>query len=84
MGRMNDPNYCLFHRMVHHSTSRCFVLKNKIQTLVDAGVLTLTSEQKKVTANMVTLYFGTFPKMMVQDGLTPVRKARLDVFNPVA
>ena len=48
-----------------------------------AGVLTLKSEQKKVTANIVTLNFGTFPKMTVQDGLVPVPKARLDVINPM-
>ena len=37
VGRTNDPNYCLFHRMVHHPTNKCFVLKDKIQALVDAG-----------------------------------------------
>ena len=60
VGHTNDPNYCLFHRMIHHPTSRCFILKNKIQALVDTGVLTLKLEQKKVTANMVTFHFGTF------------------------
>jgi len=65
MGRTNDPSYCLFHIMVHHPTSRCFVLKDKIQALVDAGVLALKSEQKKVTANIVTLNFGTFPMTTV-------------------
>jgi len=33
---------------------------------------------------MVTLNFGTFPKMTVQDGLVPIPKARLDVINPMA
>ena len=47
VGRTNDPNYCLFHRMVHHPTNKCFVLKDKIRALVDARVLTLKSEQKK-------------------------------------
>jgi len=70
--------------MVHYLTSRCFVFKEKIQVLVDAGVLTLKSEQKKVTANTATLNFGTFPKMTVQDGLVPVPKARLDIINPMA
>ena len=65
MRHMNDPNCCLFHRMVHNPTSRCFVLKDKIQTLVDARVLTLKSEQKKVTVNMVTLNFETFLKMTI-------------------
>ena len=58
MGRTSDPNYCFFHWMIHHPTDKCFVLKDKIQALVEAGVLTLKSEQKKVTANMVTLEFG--------------------------
>ena len=78
MVRTNDPNYCLFHRMVHHPTSRCFVFKDKIQVLVDAGVLTLTSKQLKVTTNMVTLNFGTFPKTIIQDGVTLIPKARLN------
>ena len=81
--RTNDPNYCLFHRMVHHHTSKCFVLKDKIQALEDVGVLTLKSEQKKVTTNTVTLNFRTFLKMTVQDEYVPVPKARLDVINPI-
>ena len=70
--------------MVHHLTSKYFVLKDKIQALVDAGVLTLKSEQKKVTANMVTLNFRTFPKVTIPDGLAPFLKARLAVINSLA
>jgi len=70
--------------MVHHSTSKYFILKDKIQELVDAGVLILKSEQKKVLTNMVTLNFRTFLKMMVQNRVTPVPKARLDVINLMA
>jgi len=84
MGRMNDPNYCLFHRMVHHPTNKCFVLKDKIQALVDAGVLTLKLEQKKVTANMVTLEFGKTPKVTVPNGTFPIPAAWLEVKHPSA
>jgi len=70
--------------MVHHPTSKYFVLKDKIQALVDARVLILKSEQKKVTANMVTPHFGTFPKTTVQDGVTLIPKARPDVINPMS
>ena len=48
------------------------------------GVLTLKSEQKKVTANMVTLNFGTFSKITVQDELVSIPKVRLDVINSMA
>ena len=70
--------------MVQYPNSICFFLKDNIQVLVDAGVLTLKSEQKKVTTNMVTLNFVSFSKMTVQDGLVPVPKARLNVINPMA
>jgi len=65
--------------MVHHPTNKCFVLKDKIQALVDVGVLTLKSEQKKVTANMVTLEFGKTLKVTVPDGTFPIPEARLEV-----
>jgi len=44
VGRTNDHNYCLFHRIVHHPTCRCNVFKDKIQALIEAGVLTLKSK----------------------------------------
>jgi len=49
VGQTNDPDYCLFYRMVHHPTCRCNVLKDKIQALIEAGVLTLKSEYKRAT-----------------------------------
>ena len=84
VGRTNDPNYCLFHKMVHHPMNKCFVLKDKIQALVNVGVLTLKSEQKKVTSNMVTLEFSTIPKVTVLDRSPPIPKVQLEINNPSA
>ena len=84
IGRTNDPKYCLYHRMIHHPTDKCYVLKDRIQALVDAGVLTLKTEQKKVTANMVTLEFGKAPKVTVPDGTYSVPAPRLEVKHPPA
>jgi len=36
--------------MVHHPTCRYNILKDKIQALIEAGVLTLKSEYKRATA----------------------------------
>ena len=47
VGRTSDHNYCLFHRMVHHPNNKYFVLKDKIQALVDVGVLTLKLRTKE-------------------------------------
>jgi len=65
VGCTSDPNYCLFHLMVHHPTSKCFVLKDKIQALIEASDLTLRSKLEKVTANMMTLNFKNFSKVTV-------------------
>lgn len=35
-----------------------FIVKDKIQALVEAGVLCLNGENKQVTTNMVSLQFG--------------------------
>ena len=80
----NDPKYCLYHRMINHPTDKCYVLKDRIQALIDAGVLTLKAEQKKVTANMVTLEFSKTPKVTVPDGTYPVPTPRLEVKHPAA
>ena len=29
-GKVNDPNYCKYHRLVSHPTQHCFVLKERI------------------------------------------------------
>ena len=44
------PDEVVFHRMVHHPTCRCNVLKDKIQALIEASVLTLKLEHKRATA----------------------------------
>ena len=36
-----DPKYCAYHRRILHPTKACFALKNSIQTLVEAGVISL-------------------------------------------
>ena len=31
--RVNDPNYCKYHRLISHPVEKCFVLKDKIMEL---------------------------------------------------
>jgi len=58
------------------------MLKDRIQALIEAGVLSLKSEQKKVTTNMVSFNFGSFSEMTIQDGLTPMPKGKIKVTGP--
>ena len=49
--KIDDPSYCLYHRMLGHPTKNCYI-KDVLQALIDAKVLKFRPEQKKVTANM--------------------------------
>ncbi|XP_020245351.1 uncharacterized protein LOC109823481 [Asparagus officinalis] len=56
--KTGDPSYNAYHRFLGHHTFKCYILKDKLQVLYDAGVLKKENVQKKVTTNMITLSFG--------------------------
>jgi len=59
VGKTDNLNYCLYHRMLGHPTKSCYIFKDILQVLIDVEVLKLRPEQKKVTANMTSfLQFG--------------------------
>ena len=61
VGKIDDLNYYLYHRMLGHPTKSCYIFKDVLQVPIDAKVLKLHPEQKKVTTNltaMTPLQFG--------------------------
>ena len=71
VGKTDNPNYCLYHRMLGHPTKSCYIFKDILQALIDAEVLKLRPEQKKVTANMtsdyssICIFIITFPYLFL-------------------
>jgi len=58
----------------------CYIFKDILQALIDADVLKLHLEQKKVTTNLTSLQFGKeLPS--VPAGLFPIPKGELRVIN---
>ncbi|KAL0366237.1 UNVERIFIED_CONTAM: hypothetical protein Sradi_3513800 [Sesamum radiatum] len=45
VGRVNDPKYCKYHRVVSHPIERCFVVKEKIMALAKEGKIILDVEE---------------------------------------
>ena len=77
VGKSDNPNYCLYHRMLGHPTKSCYVFKYILQALIDAEVLKLHPEQKKVTANMTSfLQFEKQPP--APSGVVPIPKGNLE------
>ena len=54
VSKIDNPNYCVYHRILGHPTKSCYVFKDILQALIDAEVLKLRPEKKKVMANMTS------------------------------
>ena len=66
--------------MLGHPTKSCYVFKDILQALIDAEVLKLRPEQKKVTANVTSvLQFGKQPPTPA--GVVPIPRGELRVVN---
>ena len=59
MGRVNDPNYYHYHRIVSHPVEKCFVLKYLIMRLAKQGRIHLDLDEV-VESNHATVTFGSF------------------------
>ena len=78
VGKINNPNYCLYHQMLGHPTKSCYIFKDV--ALIDEDVLKLCPEQKMVTTNMTSIQFGK-KLMPVPAGVVPIPKGELRVIN---
>jgi len=59
VGKTDNPNYCLYHRILGHPLKSYYIFKNILQALINADVFKLHLNQKKVLANMTSfLQFG--------------------------
>lgn len=80
IGKVNDPKYCKFHRMLGHTTQNCFVLKDNHQGLADAGILTLRPKQKMTAANVTSFTtFGQMPEVLEE--VLPIPEAEIQIVN---
>jgi len=66
--------------MLGHSTKNCYIFKDVLQALIEADVLKLHTEQKKVMANMTFLQFGKEFLSVLAD-VVPISKGKLKVIN---
>ncbi|KAL0381902.1 UNVERIFIED_CONTAM: hypothetical protein Slati_4609800, partial [Sesamum latifolium] len=55
-GRVNDPKYCKYHRVVSHPIERCFVVKEKIMALAKERKIILDVEET----------FGSFEPIQIE------------------
>ena len=56
--KIDNPNYCPYHRMISHPLKEYFILKEKIQDMLTKGVIQLDQKYDTTSFNMVS--FGSF------------------------
>ncbi|OMO98935.1 hypothetical protein COLO4_13591 [Corchorus olitorius] len=52
-GKVDDPNYCKYHRLVSHPVEKCFVLKDKIMELHSEGIIEF--EEEVASSNVASI-----------------------------
>ena len=69
--------------MLGHPTKNCYIFKDVLQALIDAEVLKLRPEQKKMIANMIVMSPIQFERdlSLVPTGVDPIPKGELRVIN---
>jgi len=80
VGKTDDPNYYLYHRMLGRLTKNYCIFKDVLQALIDVDVLRLRPEQKMVMANMMSLKLG-IELPSVPTGVVSILKGELRVIN---
>ncbi|KAH7859334.1 hypothetical protein Vadar_000532 [Vaccinium darrowii] len=58
IGRVNDPKYCQYHRIVSHPTEKCFVLKELLVDLASQNKILLDLDEA-AESNHTTIIMGS-------------------------
>ena len=60
MGKVDDPNYCKYHRIIGHPIQKCFVFKEQIMKLAKKNKIDLNFNEV-VGSNHVTVACDVLP-----------------------
>ena len=83
--RVNDPNYCKYHRLISHPIEKCFVLKDKIMELYKEGkvefndevassnLASITTAIPQPNALVKTIKFGSFKSIVLAPTVEEVK-----------
>jgi len=67
--KTNDPKYCRYHRLVSHTLQDCYILKDKIQELLNNGVLEIDSSARHQSATVNMIEEKLTPTTTLLDGV---------------
>ena len=62
-GKTDDPNYCMYHRLVSHPLEKCFVFKDRVMRLANENKIILDDE--KASSNHTSITFGSLDPVQI-------------------
>ena len=62
MGKVDDPNYCKYHRIIGHPIQKCFIFKEQIMKLAKENKIDLNFNEV-VESNHVTVACDVLPTL---------------------
>ena len=62
MGKVDDPNYCKYHRIIGHPIQKCFIFKEQIMKLAKENTIDLNFNEV-VGSNHVTIACDVLPTL---------------------
>ncbi|TYK00852.1 retrotransposon gag protein [Cucumis melo var. makuwa] len=67
-GKVDDPNYCKYHRVISHPVEKCFVLKELIQKLACENKIELDIDEVAQTNHVaVNMTSSVLPSILLYD-----------------
>ncbi|KAA0063939.1 retrotransposon gag protein [Cucumis melo var. makuwa] len=67
-GKVDDPNYCKYHRVISHSVEKCFLLKKLILKLASENMIRLDIDEVAQTNHVaVKMTLSVLPSMLLYD-----------------
>ena len=63
--RVEDPNYCKYHRLISHPIEKCFVFKDRVMALARNGKIELADAIE--STNQITISLGRFAPLLDED-----------------
>ncbi|KAA0041303.1 ty3-gypsy retrotransposon protein [Cucumis melo var. makuwa] len=81
-GKVDDPNYCKYHRVISHPVKKCFVLKELILKLARENKIELDIDEVAETNHVaVKMTSSVLPSMLLYDQRENLIK--FEIFEPI-
>ena len=63
VGKVDNPNYCKYHRLVSHPLEKCFIFNDRVMWLLNKKKIVLDKE--KSSSNRISITSGSLDSVLI-------------------